>query len=168
MDGVGLIIPKSIYQPLWRHLLRNRRKVEEAAFCFGQVREQDGIYEVVDWRPVLAQEFAYQSAHHLELTDQVRADIVKQAHDMKASIVEFHSHVFGGPPSFSNSDLQGLAETAPHCLWRLKGRPYFAAVVSKGGFDGLAWFEKEGPVQLGWIRSCEVLLRASCETLTKV
>lgn len=170
MNDVTLELPRSVYRALWKHLLPARQRKEEAAFCFARPKQlRDFAYEVVDWRRIDAAEFAYQSGYHLELSDPVRAEIIKRAHDLDASIVEFHSHLFSGPPEFSGSDLQGFEETVPHCLWRLKGRPYFAVVVSKGGFDGLAWFRKESkPVQLGVIRADEIRLNASCRTFGKL
>jgi hypothetical protein len=167
MSDITLEIPQVIYGELWKHLLPRRQRDEEAAFCFAQaVQERPHHYEVIDWRRILPADFEYQSAYHLELGDKVRAEIVKRAHDLSASIVEFHSHVFGEPPEFSCSDIQGFEETVPHCLWRLKGRPYFAVVVSTGGFDGLAWLTKDGqPRQIGWIVSGGEQLNASRKTI---
>jgi len=170
MNSITLELSRSVYRAMWKHLLPRRLRNEEAAFCFARpVEGQEGMYEVIDWRRILPSEFEYQSGYHLELGDQVRAEIIKQAHDLNASIIEFHSHLFEGPPEFSGSDIQGFGETVPHCLWRLKGRPYLAVVVSKGGFDGLAWFTKAGPpVQLGHIRVGGTRLDASGKTLRKL
>ena len=33
----------------------------------------------------------------------------------------------------------GFAEFVPHVWWRLQGKPYFAVVVTRKNFDGLAW-----------------------------
>jgi hypothetical protein len=170
MNGATLELPKSVYRAMWKHLLPARQRYEEAAFCFARPKQQrDLSYEVVDWRRIQAAEFTYQSEYHLELSDPVRAEIIKRAHDLDTSIVEFHSHLFSGAPEFSSSDIQGFAETVPHCLWRLKGRPYFAVVVSKGGFDGLAWFKKDSvPMQLDVIQVGEIQLNASCRTFGKL
>jgi hypothetical protein len=170
MNAITLELSRPVYRSMWKHLLPRRQCNEEAAFCFARPMErQEGMYKVIDWRRIVPSEFEYQSGYHLELGDQVRAEIIKQAHDLSASIIEFHSHLWDGPPEFSWSDVQGFGETVPHCLWRLKGRPYFAVVVSKGGFDGLAWFMKEGPpAQLGSIRSGSTCLNASCKTLRKL
>jgi hypothetical protein len=170
MNDITLEIPREIYRALWKHLLRRQQRNEEAAFCFARaVERRADVYGVIECRRILPGEFEYQSGYHLELGDQTRAEIVKRAHDLNASIVEFHSHIFSGPPEFSGSDVQGFEETVPHCLWRLKGRPYFAVVVSSGGFDGLAWFTKDGQVrQLGWILSDGVQLSASRKTILKL
>jgi hypothetical protein len=170
INDVTLRLPPVIYRGLWKHLLPRRQRNEEAAFCFARpVGARADEYELVDWRRILAAEFEYQSGCHLELGDQVRGDVIKQAHDLDASIVEFHSHLFGGPPEFSSSDIKGFEETVPHCLWRLKGRPYFAVVVSSGGFDGLAWFARyDRARQLGWILSGGTQLDASRRTILKL
>ena len=170
MKDVGLEFPKLVYKAVWKHLLRRRQRNEEAAFCYARpLQAEDGVYEVMDWRRILPEEFEHQSGCHLALRDDVRAGIIKQAHDLDASIVEFHSHLFGGPPEFSWSDIQGFKEMVPHCLWRLKGRPYFAVVVSKGGFDGFVWFTKNCEAEpLEWIRSGGVRLKASGKTILKL
>jgi hypothetical protein len=170
MNNVCLELPGGTYRDLWKHLVPRRQGNEEAAFCYARpLQGQSGTYEVIGCRRILPGEFAFQSDYHIELRDDVRAEIIKRAHDLDASIVEFHSHVFGGPPEFSWSDVSGFRETVPHCLWRLKGKPYFAVVVSKGGFDGLAWFAKEeGARQLEWIRSGAVRLEASCKTINNL
>jgi hypothetical protein len=169
MDDISLELPELVYRSLWRHLLPRRQRNEEAAFCFARPMQAQESFEIVDFREIRPEEFEHQSDYHLELSDRVRAEIIKQAHDLDASIVEFHSHTFGGPPEFSASDIQGFGETVPHCLWRLKGRPYLAVVVSKGGFDGLVWVTKdEGPIQLGRIQFGGKLLKASCKTLLKL
>ncbi len=124
---------------------------------------------MVEWRLISPQELVHQGPYHLELRDDVRAGVIKRAHDIGASIVEFHSHIFRGRPGFSWSDMRGFEETVPHCIWRLKGKPYFAVVVSRGGFDGLAWFSRDGaPTQLEWINGGGEILRGSGESLSKL
>jgi hypothetical protein len=73
------------------------------------------------------------------LADKVRAKVIKRAHDLGTSLVEMHSHTGTRPAAFSPSDMTGFAEFVPHVMWRLQGRPYFAIVVARGSFDGLAW-----------------------------
>lgn len=170
MNTMTLELQQPVYRAMWKHLLPRRQRSEEAAFGFARPLEgQEGAFELIDWRPILPEEFAFQSDCHLQLGDQARAEVIKQAHDLSASIVEFHSHLIDGQPEFSWSDVKGFEETVPHCLWRLKGRPYLAVVVSKDGFDGLVWFSKEGlPVQLSTIRAGGVRLNASGRTFRKL
>lgn len=134
-------IPKSVHSSLQKHLIPRRFVNEEAAFMFVQrVLESESVaFQYVDWMPVSSNGFSFQSDCHIELTDEVKARVIKKAHDLQASIVEFHSHTGFWPAEFSPSDLSGFREFVPHVWWRLKGRPYFAVVVSRAGFDGLAW-----------------------------
>jgi len=126
---------------LWRHLLPGPDAEEEAAFLFARfdVKDAAGSFECIEWTPVPPSGFLSRSAYHLELTDEARASAIKLAHDLGASLVEFHSHTGRWPAQFSPSDRAGFSEFVPHVWWRLKGRPYLAIVVARSGFDGLAW-----------------------------
>jgi len=97
------------------------------------------IFEHVDWYPIPQDGFLVRSRYYFELTDEARARVIKRAHDLGASLVEFHSHAGSWPAAFSASDLFGFQEFVPHIWWRLKGKPYLAIVVTRTGFDGLAW-----------------------------
>jgi len=87
-----------------------------------------------------------QTSYHIELADVVRARVIKRAHDLGATLIEMHSHLGKWPAQFSPSDIAGFHEWVPHVRWRLKGKPYAALVVTRRGFDGLAWIESEEPV----------------------
>ncbi len=126
---------------LWRHLLPGPNPEEEAAFLYANWQETGdaGTFECIEWTPLAPGRFLSRSKYHLELTDAARASAIKKAHDLGACLVEFHSHTGPWPARFSPSDLCGFREFVPHVWWRLKGRPYLAVVVSRTGFDGLAW-----------------------------
>src|SRR6185503_2355133 len=83
--------------------------------------------------------FAFRSLYGFELTDATRGRIIKRAHDLCSTIVEFHSHPFPCQAKFSLSDRAGLEEVAPHVRWRLRGKPYVAVVVAPTSFDALVW-----------------------------
>ena len=142
MGRVVLHVPSSVYEEIEAHLLDKNAESESAGFMFVVPATRDGdadVYEHVEWYPVPPDGFVEDSWSHLELTDEFRASVIKRAHDLGASIVEFHSHL--GPQSarFSPFDRRGLREFVPHVWWRLRGRPYFAVVFAHTGFDGLAW-----------------------------
>lgn len=141
MGQVRLVLPRPIRDALWAHLLPERTGPEEAAFVYAICETGDGaqLLRYVEWQQVPPKGFASRSAFHFELADEMRAAVIKRAHDLGASLVEFHSHTGPWPPAFSPSDLAGLREFVPHVWWRLKGRPYVAVVVARSGFDGLAW-----------------------------
>src|SRR6266487_1407438 len=102
----------------------------------------------------------------MELADETRAQVIKRAHDLGASMVEFHSHPYPWPARFSESDRVGLEEFVPHVWWRLKGRPYAAVVVAPSGFDGLVWMTSpDRPEQLDGIACGDRLLRPTGLTL---
>lgn len=135
-------LPSAIYQRIHAHLLPPASTIEQAAFVFVRAdHAADGSIALryVDWKPIVSDGFLAQYSHYLELSDNERAAVIKQAHDLAACIVEFHSHPGPYPAVFSRSDLSGFQEFVPHVRWRLKGRPYAAIVVAPSGFDALAW-----------------------------
>lgn len=141
MDKIIIDIPKRIHRSVWAHLLPPRQRNEEACFLYirpGQENEESR-FVFVDWDPIPPTDFIFRSGYHIELADEVRAKVIKRAHDLVASLVEIHSHTGSRPAAFSPSDLFGFAEFVPHVMWRLRGRPYFAIVVARGSFDGLTW-----------------------------
>jgi hypothetical protein len=141
MKLILLKIPAAIKSALWRHLLPRRLIAEEAAFAFArwESEPQDQVLRCLEWLPVSQRGFASRSRFHFELSDRTRGFVIKRAHDLGASLVEFHSHDGDWPAAFSVSDLSGLEEFVPHVWWRLKGRPYAAVVVARSSHDGLVW-----------------------------
>jgi hypothetical protein len=124
---------------------------EEAAFGFARsVDDVNGIsFHLIDWAAITPEGFTRRSRFYLELTDTMRAKVIKIAHDLDASLVEFHSHPFQTLAEFSSSDLLGLQEFVPHVWWRLKGKPYLAIVTAPSGFDGIAWIrDPHSPTKL--------------------
>lgn len=150
------------------HLLPKTPDHEEVAFVF--TRFTYSIHklelEYKDWYPVLSKDFVVQSLWYLELKDKIRAKIIKQAHDLKMSVVEFHSHPNLTKACFSWSDLEGLDEFVPHIMWRLKGRPYAAIVVTPSEFDALVWLnDSRNPQMLSQMRVGNRVLRPTGLTL---
>jgi hypothetical protein len=141
--SVSIRLPADVQTAIWRHLLADKDGPEEAAFVFARAssRNSSHVFEHIDWFRVPREGFALHSAFHFELAEEQQAAIIKRAHDLGASIVEFHTHRGKWPAQFSASDWYGLEEFVPHVWWRLKGRPYAALVVTATGFDGLAWIE---------------------------
>lgn len=138
----SLFMPAEIYQAVWGHLLPHRARSETAAFMFVRRSSTDAArFEYVEWYAVPPDGFVSRSEYHLELTDETRAFVIKRAHDLEASIVEFHRHAGSRPAAFSPSDQAGFREFVPHVWWRLKDRPYLAVVVTDDTFDGLAWLD---------------------------
>jgi hypothetical protein len=110
-------------------------------------------FEFLEWEGIPPEGFDHQYKGFIELTDETRARMIKRAHDLGASIVEFHSHPFAKDAAFTVGDLEGLDEFVPHVWWRLEGRPYGAIVVGRNNFDGLVWLEDpECPVALDELR----------------
>lgn len=136
-----LRLPEHVWRNLLAHLLPPASLFEEAAFVFASTRTEEGatIFDFLDCLRVPAEGFLERSPYFLELRDETRAAVIKQAHDLRASVVEFHSHPTQRHAQFSFSDLTGLHDFVPHVWWRLKGRPYAAIVVSPTGIDALTW-----------------------------
>ena len=155
MDRVLLHVPSSVYEEVLAHLLEKDAASESVGFMFvvpGSYEGDTHVYEHVEWFPVPPDGFVENSWHHIELTDETRSKVIKRAHDLGASIVEFHSHLGPQPAKFSPFDRRGLQEFVPHVWWRLRRKPYFAVVVAHTGFDGLAWtMDPERPQHLDGI-----------------
>lgn len=155
MAAVLLELPGAVYKSLQMHLLPPRSKNEQAAFMFARAEtsiENRTVFRFLDWLPLKANNFSTQHEVYLELRDEMRGTLIKRAHDLNASLVEFHSHPGPYPAQFSPSDLAGFHEFVPHVWWRLRGRPYAAVVVAPSGFDALAWLTSpQNPVALSAI-----------------
>lgn len=135
-------MPKVRFLEIRGHLLPKKARNEQAGFLFARPNVERGVsiaLTYVDWVALSRNDFAHQSPYHLELRDETRARVIKRAHDLQCSLVEFHSHPGLWPAQFSVSDFHGFDEFVPHVLWRLKGRPYAAVVVAPSGLDALAW-----------------------------
>jgi len=156
-----LRLPPEMCLELWRHLLPGGPKVEQAAFlfCRGSKSGRAVYFDVIEPRYLRPSEFAVQAGDYIELTDETRIDVIKQAHRLEACLVEIHSHPGPYPAAFSTSDKIGLHETVPHMQWRLNNRPYVALVVAPTGYDGLVFFRgPDTPVALTGIQFTENLL----------
>ena len=93
----------------------------------------------VEWFPVPEEGFLEVTDHHFALSDWVRADVIKRAHDLEASIAEFHSHLgpVAGRVFIDRPDrLSGLC--TPRYV-ASEGRPYLAVVVTPRDIDALVW-----------------------------
>lgn len=152
--AVVLELPAHIKRTIWSHLLQDDEWSEAAGFAFVKHARSgpQHSFEYIEWHAVPTEGFEIRTGHHIELTDEARATVIKRAHDLDASPVEFHSHLGPWPAEFSPSDRLGLAEFVPHVRWRLQGRPYLAVVATRTGFDGLAWIaDSPRPVRLDCI-----------------
>jgi len=168
MQRVMLNLPEDVHKALLEHLLSVSSLLEEAAFVFVHSTSDRGkvVFCFIEWFGVQPEGFVHRSEGYLELTDIFRAQVIKRAHDLGASIVEFHSHPYPWPAAFSQSDRNGLDEFVPHVWWRLKGRPYLAVVVSPSGFDGLVWLSSpKTPQPLDSIKVGKRILRPTGLTL---
>jgi hypothetical protein len=129
------------YDGLMTHLLPQHTDREHAAFLFAtsECTHFETRFRVIETRKLGPEHFAVQQGYYIELEDDVRAGLIKRAHDLGASLIEIHSHLGPWPAEFSVSDRQGLRDTVPHMFWRLKKRPYLALVTTKRDFDALVW-----------------------------
>jgi hypothetical protein len=161
MNKVVIHLPQEIYHAVWSHLLPARFRNEEVGFVYVRPASANKAqeFEFVDWDPIQPQGFLARSRYGFELTDESRARVIKHAHDLGTSLVEIHSHAGSWSAAFSASDLIGLAEFLPHVWWRLQGKPYFAVVVTRKSFDGLAWLTgPDSPQRLDGIAVGETFL----------
>lgn len=144
---IALDIPKTMYEALRSHLFGDHSTLEEAAFLFayGEANGNALTFKCTDWHAVPPEGFAHRTSFYLELTVEMQARVIKQAHDLRASLIEVHSHTGPWPAQFSPSDFEGFEEFVPHLLWRLKGKPYLAVVMTHRDVDALVWLTKSDP-----------------------
>lgn len=155
MKKIFFEIPPSAYYEIMTHLLPEKTMNEQAAFIYAKTESVNGVlrFNYIDSDLMLSKDFVYHSDFYLELRDEKRAEIIKRAHDLDASLTEWHSHPLFWPATFSKSDLLGFREFVPHVMWRLKGRPYAAVVVTPSDFDALVWSENPKiPYQLNSLK----------------
>ncbi|MCF8332071.1 MAG: hypothetical protein K9H84_06430 [Bacteroidales bacterium] len=145
-----LNIPQDVYKKIVKHLMPEHQTDEEAAFLFAEVVEQnESIYlNFRDWYAIKPIDYKSRSPYHFELKQETNSKIIKQAHDLNACIVEFHSHIDQKYIQFSYTDWLGFSEFVPHALWRLKGKPYLAVVVTRNDVDALVWTTPQKPYKL--------------------
>ncbi len=149
---IDLVIAQSDWTDLCMHLLPRMQSVEEAAFLFALAsNEQPSRLVCQEIWLLSGNDYEYQSAYHIELSDSVRSRVIKHAHDTQNAIVELHSHLGRWPAQFSYSDHRGFNDWVPHVRWRLKGQTYGALVLAQSGFDGLI-LRTEVPEQICRIR----------------
>lgn len=134
-----LVTTRAQYESVRTHLVRVRPNAEEAGFAYVRPLDGECRFEILLWEPVPDHGFAYKSLYGLELTDEYRARVIKKAHDLDAALMEFHSHPIANSAAFSGSDRFGFRDFVPHVRWRLKQKPYLAAVFAARGFDSLWW-----------------------------
>lgn len=140
--GSWLVCDAAAWATLYAHLLQN--EVEQAAVMYARAsRHSHGVLlDMMRLELLSAQDFLVQCDVHIELTEAAQQRIIKTAWDLRAAIVEFHSHVDPRyPAAFSASDLSGFSEFVPHVWWRLQGQPYAAVVIAPGSLDALVWHE---------------------------
>jgi hypothetical protein len=138
----------STYQEIIRHVLPHGSHYEEAVFIFAH-HDAAGVFTPVGMKFVPSDGFENRSTYFLELTEEMQRALFKQAHDLRASIIEIHSHPMQVGAEFSGSDIYGFREFVPRARWRTKDRPYGAVVMAPQSFDSLAWFDTiETPVPM--------------------
>jgi proteasome lid subunit RPN8/RPN11 len=140
---VTIALDAGMHGRLLPHLLPVRGRYEEAAFVLARTERggEGATFRAVELILLGPEWFEVRSPVYLELTDACRGMVIKRAHDLNASLIEFHSHPGSPRASFSWSDLSGFREFVPHVWWRLKGRPYAAVVVAPDSFDAVAWVD---------------------------
>ena len=138
-----LNMPGTAYRELIAHLLSNGSWREQASFLFAEavLSRDEARFDVIETRKLSGDDFAVQEGDYIELSDGTRAEVIKRAHDLSASLIEIHSHLGPWPAAFSIADQAGLRETVPHMWWRLGKKPYIALVVTQKEFDALVWLD---------------------------
>jgi hypothetical protein len=140
----------SEYGQLRSHLLAAAPR-EQGAFAYFSTDDLGGALHVKAVELLGESDFVAQHEDYLEIADETRQRVIRQAHERQLGVIEFHSHPFPVAAQFSTADYNGLQETVPHMLWRLKGRPYGAVVVAPRDFDGLIWLPDQSVRQLDLI-----------------
>lgn len=135
-----------------KHLFPKNDRREQGGFLFCHFDETKGVFESLEWMPLMPTDYLAQESDYLELSDEARAMVIKKAHDMGASLVELHCHPGSYKAAFSIADYIGFQEFVPHVRWRLKKRPYAALVFAYDSLDGFVWIgEQTTPLTLDGI-----------------
>lgn len=143
----SLSMTAATYDALIGHL--SYGEVEQVAFLFTGPPAPSEPLRVIELYAVPRRQFEIQSAYHISLSDEVRGEVIRRAHELGGCLVEAHSHGGGPPVSFSVSDLLGFEEWVPHVRWRLRQRAYVALVFAGNAFDALVWDgDRDGPTAL--------------------
>ncbi len=137
---VSLQISDPIFEELRRQM--NGGREEQVAFLYASVSDERLIG--TDLHVVPSAGFLAQSAYHLALTDDIRAEVLGRAAALDATLVEAHSHPGAHSACFSPTDLDGFEEWVPHIRWRLGGAPYVALVFAGEDLDALTWSGGDG------------------------
>jgi hypothetical protein len=139
-------MPRALHDQVRRDL---RGRVEQVGFFLADFDAPRRTFVLREWRAIPPDGFEHQTPHHVTLTDEMKAEVIRWAWEAGASLVEAHSHGDFGCAKFSPSDLWGFREWVPHLFWRLRARPYAALVVTAEAFDALAWIERaDNPEQV--------------------
>lgn len=139
----SLKIPEPIFEDLREQMSRGPE--EQVGFLFA-VADGDRL-TVTELYCVPPEGFAAQSAQHLALSDDMRAEVLSRAWSHGGGLVEAHSHPGAHSACFSPTDLSGFDEWVPHVRWRLQGAPYVALVFAGSDFDALVWSHESGEPQ---------------------
>lgn len=145
MRTASVKLSDAVLAAVQQHLFGRGLDREQGGFLFCS-SASDGhelVFSATEWVPFMPEDYVYHDIDYLEMRDEVRAGLIKRAHDAAAALVEVHSHPWPKPAFFSEADLAGLAEFVPHVRWRLKRRPYGALVFGTNSFDGIAWQEDD-------------------------
>jgi len=157
-DGVYTGVPEHLATP------------EQVGFFLAEYDPATDTFTLRAWRPVLEDGYALQTPVHVELTDEIRSEMIQWATREQMSLVEIHSHGGTYTAAFSPSDRRGFDEWVPHLWWRLSARPYAALVVSDDGtFDGWAWTDDpRSPQQIDELVVEDVAQLATGETFAEI
>src|SRR5687768_9590364 len=88
-------LPEKVYKTICTHLHPRSSEVEEVAFMFAELKEENNerVFVYKDHWLLQPGDFGFQSSYYFDLTDETKAKLIKRAHDLNASIIEFHSHI---------------------------------------------------------------------------
>ncbi|MFN8215672.1 MAG: hypothetical protein U0R71_03665 [Solirubrobacterales bacterium] len=130
-----LTVPITIFDELSGQMAGGRE--EQVAFLYVSLEGERLV--AIELHQVPPEGFLSQSARHLALADEMRANVLGRAAALDACVVEAHSHPGAREACFSPTDLAGFEEWVPHVRWRLGGVPYAALVFAGHELDALGW-----------------------------
>jgi hypothetical protein len=140
-------IPGPLFARLNAHLFQS--DLEQGAFLFGQAAED--TFSVVDVHLVPESGWEVQLEVYLEMKDSERARIMAKAVQMRASVVDCHSHPGARDDVwFSPSDIAGINAFAQYAKWKLRGGVYVATVWGESSVDAVFWsgsFERPARIE---------------------
>lgn len=157
---VSIDIDRPDYERVRAHLLGG--PLEDAAFLFADEVPDAGSLRlrVCGVHLVPPDAWRVRSVDALELSDDERARLLREARSRRATLIDCHSHPrVDGPVAFSAFDYASILEFLPYVRWKLGRVTFVATVWSPKSIDAVAFVGCEDAVAVADVNVGDTHLR---------